>query len=80
MNIKQGFPVFYTFIEANSIKKHTDINSIDTNQEKTFMELAKRPDFAELLYNSIAPSIYGHYEVKQALAFALFGGNEKNIV
>jgi DNA replicative helicase MCM subunit Mcm2 (Cdc46/Mcm family) len=44
------------------------------------MELAKRPDFAELLYNSIAPSIYGHFEVKQALAFALFGGNEKNIV
>ena len=30
-----------------------------------------------MVYNSIAPSIYGHYEVKQALAFALFGGNQK---
>lgn len=37
MNVKQGFPVFHTFIEANSIKKYTDIESTDANQEKIFI-------------------------------------------
>lgn len=31
------------------------------------------------LINSIAPSIYGHEDIKTALALALFGGEAKDI-
>ena len=74
-NFQQGFPVFHTFIEANSVKILQEISVFSNVQEVEFHNLAKRPDIAELIYNSIAPSIYGHREVKQALAFSLFGGN-----
>ena len=31
----------------------------------------------EKIYNSIAPSIYGHYNIKRALTLAMFGGVER---
>jgi replicative DNA helicase Mcm len=42
-------------------------------------ELAERPDIFNLIVNSIMPSIYGHEDIKQALAFQLFGGVSKPI-
>jgi len=29
MNIKQGFPVFRTYVEANSVKKFNETNKFD---------------------------------------------------
>ena len=37
----------------------------------------RRPDLSQLITNSIAPSICGHDYIKLALAFAMFGGQEK---
>ena len=31
------------------------------------------------IIKSIAPSIYGHEDIKTAIALAMFGGQEKNI-
>jgi DNA replication licensing factor MCM2 len=31
------------------------------------------------IIKSIAPSIYGHEEIKTAIALAMFGGQEKNV-
>jgi DNA replication licensing factor MCM2 len=36
--------------------------------------LAKKPNIAEMIYGSIAPSIYGHASVKRGLTLAMFGG------
>ncbi|KAI9913969.1 hypothetical protein PsorP6_005531 [Peronosclerospora sorghi] len=43
------------------------------------LRLAKQPDIAQRLINSIEPSIYGHLQVKTALALALFEGKAKFI-
>jgi replicative DNA helicase Mcm len=43
------------------------------------MELADHPGIFNLITNSIIPSIYGHEDIKQALAFQLFGGVSKPI-
>ena len=36
--------------------------------------MVKQKDFAHRFYHSIAPSIYGHLNVKRSLALALMGG------
>lgn len=40
--------------------------------------MSREPDIAERIFASIATSIYGHEDVKRALALALFGGQPKN--
>ncbi|CAI0381468.1 unnamed protein product [Linum tenue] len=82
LNTKNGFPVFATIIEANYVtKKHDLFSSYKLTQEdKEEIEmLAKGPRIGERIVKSIAPSIYGHEDVKAAIALAMFGGQEKNV-
>jgi len=58
--MKQGFPVMSTFVEANSIKKVNDVGDFSAIDEEAFIKFSKRADMAYVIYNSIAPSIYGH--------------------
>ncbi|KAJ8077338.1 MCM DNA helicase complex subunit [Marasmius tenuissimus] len=64
LNSKNGFPVFSTVIEAN----HKEIRS-----------LARDDRIRKRIFKSIAPSIYGHEDIKTAIALSLFGGVPKDI-
>ena len=80
INIKHSFPVFSTYIEANCIKRLNDIDVEElTEDDKAEMKkLAKNPNITQLIFNSIAPSIYGNDFIKKALAVAMFGGVQKD--
>jgi DNA replication licensing factor MCM2 len=41
--------------------------------------LAREPKIAQKIFNSIAPSIYGHDYVKKGLCLAMFGGESKDV-
>jgi DNA replicative helicase MCM subunit Mcm2 (Cdc46/Mcm family) len=38
------------------------------------LELSKDPNIFQKLFSSIAPSIYGHEDIKKAIALSIFGG------
>ncbi len=69
--------LYTMFLEAVSIipkqKEFADIN-ISDEEERQIRELAKDPEIFEKIASSIAPSIYGHEEIKRAVTLQLFGG------
>ncbi|MEM3971123.1 MAG: minichromosome maintenance protein MCM [Saccharolobus sp.] len=79
--IKRGSKaVFDIYMKVNSIEvsqKVLDEVVIAEDDEKKIKELAKDPWIRERIIASIAPSIHGHLEIKEALALALFGGVTK---
>lgn len=82
LNTKNGFPVFATVVEANHVTKKQDLFSAYklTQEDKEEIEkLAKDPRVGERIVKSIAPSIYGHEDIKTGIALAMFGGQEKNV-
>ncbi|KAL4159315.1 hypothetical protein PRNP1_005077 [Phytophthora ramorum] len=82
LNLRDGFPVFRTVIEANHVERRADVlgsQLLTAEDKKQILRLAKQPDIAQRIINSIAPSIYGHHQVKTSLALALFGGKPKFI-
>jgi DNA replication licensing factor MCM2 len=81
MNVHHGFPVFQTMIEANNVKRISDIEYIEITDEdkRDIRELSKKDKIAQMIFNSIGPSIYGHEFVKKAIALAMFGGEAKDI-
>jgi DNA replication licensing factor MCM2 len=80
-NVKHGFPVFTTIIEANYIRRFGDEDMVDLTEEdkQAIRDLAKQPNMERKIVNSIAPSIYGHQFVKKAIALAMFGGEAKDV-
>ena len=67
-------------IEANYImpleETFEDIELTEKDRDKIF-ELAKDPKIYDSLIKSIAPSIYGHEDIKEALVLQLMGGVKK---
>lgn len=80
MTEKSGIPVFGTIIEANHVKKsHDQMASFNITEEdeEEIRALARDPNIIERIVASIAPSIYGHEDIKTAVALSLFGGVSK---
>jgi len=82
LNSQNGFPVFGTLIEANCVRLVEDVSNAlkVTDEEKAELRrMASDRRVVDRLIASIAPSIFGHEQVKMALAMAMFGGVEKNV-
>ncbi|CAK5281579.1 unnamed protein product [Mycena citricolor] len=82
LNAKNGFPVFSTIIEANHVNKKEDLFAafrLTEDDEKQIRLLARDDRIRKRLIKSIAPSIYGHEDIKTAIALSLFGGVPKDI-
>ncbi|EGX53723.1 hypothetical protein AOL_s00006g2 [Orbilia oligospora ATCC 24927] len=82
LNNRNGFPVFATILEANNvIKAHDQLAGFQlTEEDETIIRrLAKESTIVNKIIDSIAPSIYGHTDIKTAVAASLFGGVPKNI-
>lgn len=80
LNNKNGFPVFATIIEANHVvKSHDQLSGFRLTEadEREIRALSKDPKIIERIVASIAPSIYGHTDIKTAIALSLFGGVNK---
>ena len=74
--------VFKTVVIANNVQvlgKEIQGIVMTTNDLVNVRELAKRHDVFDILSRSIAPSIFGHEMIKQALLLQLLGGVEKNL-
>ncbi|CCC80950.1 minichromosome maintenance protein MCM [Thermoproteus tenax] len=77
--LKRGRPpILSSYLQSIYIESTNKemIEDITRDDEKKILELARRPDVRDLIVRSIAPSIYGHEEIKEAIACLLFGGNE----
>lgn len=74
--IKRG-AVYQKFLEANFLEStEKEFSELEVTEEEAeeIKKLSKDPKIYEKIINSIAPSIYGYKEIKEAVAFQLFGG------
>ncbi|EPE06658.1 dna replication licensing factor mcm2 [Ophiostoma piceae UAMH 11346] len=80
LNNRNGFPVFATILEANNVvKAHDQLAGFRMTEEDehAIRKLSRDPQIVEKIVQSMAPSIYGHDDIKTAVALSLFGGVAK---
>ena len=81
LNNRNGFPVFATILEANNVvKSHDQLAGfrLTEEDEHQIRSLARDPQIVDKIIHSVAPSIYGHTDIKTAIALSLFGGVAKD--
>jgi DNA replication licensing factor MCM2 len=80
-NVRHRFPIFTTFIEANHIHRLNDleVSELTDDDKIEIRKLAKNPQIANIIFNSMAPSIYGQDFIKKAITLAMFGGESKDV-
>ena len=71
---------FKIYLEANYIditEKELEKTEITPEDEQKILEISRDPEIHNKIIKSIAPSIYGLEDVKEAIALQLFGGVSK---
>ncbi len=74
--------IFDIYLECNSIEvaeKEFEEVEIDEKAEEEIIAISKDPQVYRNIVNSIAPTIYGNDDVKEAIALQLFGGIMKEM-
>ena len=82
INSGQKSTLFDIYLECNSIEiaeKEFEEVSITEEDEAKILELARDPMIYKKIARSIAPTIYGTDDVKEAIALQLFGGIAKEM-
>lgn len=72
--------VFSFYIDVNHIEVQEKVLEeivITREDEERIWELARDPWIREKIVASIAPGIYGYWDIKEAIALMLFGGTPK---
>jgi replicative DNA helicase Mcm len=67
------------YIDANhveNVEMEWEELELTPDDEKKIIELARSPDIYDKLSRSIAPTLYGMQEVKEAIVLQLFGGEQ----
>ncbi|PHH91431.1 hypothetical protein CDD83_525 [Cordyceps sp. RAO-2017] len=80
LNNRNGFPVFATILEANNVvKAHDQLAGfrLTDEDEQAIRKLSRDANIVDRIVGSMAPSIYGHTDIKTAVALSLFGGVAK---
>ncbi len=75
-------PIFDMYIDAVHIdvsQKLLEEVMITKEDEEKIKNLAKDPWIRKRIIASIAPGIHGHWDIKEAIALALFGGVPKQL-
>jgi len=73
---------FDLFLEANYVDvagKEAEVVEITAEEEKQILEMAKDPWIHRKLLASLAPSIYGYSDIKEAILYLLFGAVPKTL-
>lgn len=73
------FDIYMDCISTELEEQEFDEVEISQQDEKEIIRLAKDPRIYQKIVRSIAPSIYGYDEVKEAIAHQLFSGVVKNL-
>ncbi len=74
------YSVYIHAIHVQQIEKEFEEIELTEEEEVKIKELANDPDIYKKIIGSIAPSIYGHNEIKEALALQLFGGSKNKVL
>ncbi len=75
-------PFFEVYLDGNSLEvKEEEFEEIEITEadEREILGLKEQPDLYEKLIKSIAPSIYGYEEIKEAMVLQLFAGIPKEL-
>ncbi len=73
------FDLYLDGISVEMMEQEFEEIEITPEDEKVLLDLANDPDIYDKIRKSIAPSIYGYDEVKEALALQLFSGVPKSL-
>jgi len=73
------FDLFHKGISVEMKEQEFEEIEIDPEEEKQILEMSCDPEIYEKIKGSIAPSIYGYDDVKEALGLQLVSGFEKHL-
>lgn len=73
------FDLFLDGISIEMMEQEFEEIEISAEDEKQILELSRDPDIYRKIVRSIAPSIYGYEDVKEALALQLVSGFSKRL-
>jgi len=73
------FDVYNDCVMIEKDEQEFDELVITPEDEEQILQLSRDPEIYEKIIQSIAPSIYGYEDVKEAIAHQLFGGYAKHL-